>query len=216
MLKWCCSLREQQGVAPPLQQSRGRIQNHEDKTLLQYAESKDPKVAATGIQIKPGRKWIVKRELQVAEERPRHKAILESIAKGSAGLGFSPSTHTNSAKGKERCQLIQEVREGVEEVQYCKMVGPSQQGAWTRWEGVEEKRITWSDRWQPDLSEIRFLIKSVYDVLPIPTNLHIWEERDPPIVKYVLGKDLYNISLVVAQKLWVMDGTVGVTIKHSR
>ena len=29
-------------------------------------------------------------------------------------------------------------------------------------------------------------------------------------------KDLYNIFLVVAQKLWVMDGTVGVTIKHSR
>ena len=38
----------------------------------------------------------------------------------------------------------------------------------------------------------------------------------PPIVNNVLGKDLYNISLVVAQKLWVMDGTVGVTIKHSR
>ena len=35
-------------------------------------------------------------------------------------------------------------------------------------------------------------------------------------VNYVLGKDLYNISLVVAQKLWVMDGTVGVTIKYSR
>ena len=49
-----------------------------------------------------------------------------------------------------------------------------------------------------------------------PTNLHIWGKRKTPIVNYVLGKDLYNISLVVAQKLWVIDGTVGVTIKHSR
>ena len=74
-------------------------------------------------------------------ERLRHKAILGSIAKGRAGLGFFPSTHTNSAKGKERRQLIQEeVREGVEEVHYCKMVGLSQQGAWTRWEDVEKKK----------------------------------------------------------------------------
>ena len=149
--------------------------------LLQYAESEDPKVAAAGIQIRSGRKWSAKRELQVAEERLRHKAILGSIAIGRAGLGFFPSTHTNSAKGKERCQLIQEeVREGVEEVHYCKMVGLSQQGAWTRWEDVEKKWVTWSDCWQPDFSEIRFLIKSVYDVLLSPMNLHIWGKRETP------------------------------------
>ena len=96
------------------------------------------------------------------------------------------------------------------------MVGRSQQGTWTRWEDVEKKRVTWSDFWQPDFNEIRFLIKSVYDVLPSPTNLHIWGKIETPIVNYVLGKDLYNISLVVAQKFWVMDGTVGVTIKYSR
>ena len=111
MLKWCSSLREQQHIAPPLQQSCGRIQNHKDKSLLQYT---DPKVAAAGIQIRSGRKWSAKRELQVAEERLRHKDILGSIAKGRAGLGFFPSTHTISTKGKERCHLIlEEVREGV-------------------------------------------------------------------------------------------------------
>ena len=92
------------------------------RELLQYVESEDPKVVAAGIQIRSGRKGSAKRELQVVEERLRHKAILGSIAKGRAGLGFFPSTHTNSAKGKERCQLIQEeVRAGVE-VRYCKMV----------------------------------------------------------------------------------------------
>ena len=95
-------------------------------------------------------------------------------------MGFSPSTHTNSAKGKERRQLIQEVREGVEEVRYGKMIGLSQQGAWTRWEDVEKRRVTWSDCWRPDFSENRFLIKSLYDVLPSPTNLHIWGKRETP------------------------------------
>ena len=97
------------------------------RELLQYTESEDPKVAAAGIQIRSGRKWSAKRELQVAEERLRHKAMLGSIAKGRAGLGFFLSTHTNSAKGKERRQLIlEEVREGVEEGRYGKMVGLSQ------------------------------------------------------------------------------------------
>ena len=117
----------------------------------------------------------------MAEERLRHKDILGSIAKGRAGLGFFPSTHTISAKGKERHNLIlEEVREGVEEGRYGKMVGLSQQGAWTRWEDVEKKRVTWSDCWRPDFNEIRFLIKSVYDVLPSPTNLHIWGKIETP------------------------------------
>ena len=149
--------------------------------LLQYTESEDPKVAAAGIQIRSDRKRSAKRELRVAEERLRHKAILGSIDKGRAVLGFFPSTHPNSAKGKERRQLIpEEVCEGVKEVRYGKMVDLSQQGTWTRWENVEKRRVTWSDCWRPDFSGIRFLIKSVYHVLPSPTNLHIWGKRETP------------------------------------
>ena len=48
------------------------------RVLLQYAESEAPKVVAAGIQIRSGRKWSAKRELQVAEERLRHKAIFGS------------------------------------------------------------------------------------------------------------------------------------------
>ena len=183
--------------------------------LLQYTESEDPKVAAAGIQIRSGRKWSARRELQVAEERLRHTDILGSIAKGRAGLVFFPSTHTISAKVKERRHLIlEEVREGVEEGRYGKMVGLSQQGAWTRWEDVEMKRVTWSDCWRPDFNEIRFLIKSVYDELPSPTNLHIWGKIETPNCQLCARKG--SLSLVVAQKLWVIVGTVGVTIKNSR
>ena len=46
--------------------------------------------------------------------------------------------------------------------------------------GEKNKRITRSDCWRSDLSEIRFLIKSVYDVLPSPTNLLIWGKRETP------------------------------------
>ena len=71
------------------------------RELLQYTESEDPKVVAAGIQIRSDRKWSAKRELQVAEERLRHKAILGSIAKGRAGLGFSPRRIPTVPKAKK-------------------------------------------------------------------------------------------------------------------
>ena len=150
------------------------------RELKQYAESEDPKGGGSRNSDKIWQEVVCKERVASGEERLRHKAILGSIAKGRAGLRFFPSTHTNSVKGKERRQLIQEVCEGVEEVRYGKMVGLSQQGAWTSWEDVEKNRITWSDCWRLDFSEIRFLIKSVYDVLPSPTNLHIWGKRETP------------------------------------
>ena len=71
------------------------------RELLQYTKSEGPKVAAAGIQIRSGREWSAKRELQVAEERLRHKAILGSIAEGRAGLGFSPRHIPTVPKAKK-------------------------------------------------------------------------------------------------------------------
>ena len=164
MLKWCSSLRESNALRLPCSSLVEEFKITNTRELLQYTESEDPKVAAAGIQIRSGRKRSARRQLQVAEERLMHKDISGSIAKGKAGLGFFPSTHTISAKGKERRHLILEVQEGAEEGDYGKMVGLSQQEAWTRWEDVEKIRVTWSDCWRPDFNEIRFLIKSVYDV----------------------------------------------------
>lgn len=148
---------------------------------LQYKESNDPKVVAACIQSRTGRKWRAENELEIAEDRLRHKAILGTIAKGRAGLGYFPCPQINKTKGKERRQLIQkEVRAGIEETRYCKMVGLSSQGAWTKWQGVEQKKISWSDYWRSNFGEISFLIKSVYDVLPSPSNLYIWGKRDTP------------------------------------
>ena len=101
---------------------------------------------------------------------------------------------------RESCKWRRRVREGVEEVRYCKMVGLSQQGAWTRWEDVEKKRITWSVCWRPDISEIRFLIKSVYDELLSPTNLHIWGKRETSSCQLCARKEYLQHILSSCQK----------------
>ena len=60
------------------------------------------------------------------------------------------------------------------------MVGMGQQGAWTRWENVLQRKITWSNIWKADFHRIRFLVQAVYDVLPSPANLHVWGKTETP------------------------------------
>lgn len=44
--------------------------------LMQYRDSRDPKVATVGIEVHTGRKWSAARELQAAEARLRQKALV--------------------------------------------------------------------------------------------------------------------------------------------
>ena len=72
--------------------------------------------------------------------------MVGTVASGTRGLGYYPSPRIDNAREKERRVLLQkEVREGIEETRLAKMVGLSQQGAWTRWENYVWRRITWSD-----------------------------------------------------------------------
>lgn len=60
------------------------------------------------------------------------------------------------------------------------MLGLSQQGAWTWWESFLRRKISWSEIWHSDASRIKFLVQSVYDVLPSSANLHIWGMSESP------------------------------------
>lgn len=79
------------------------------------------------------------------------------------------------ARGKERRQLVQdEVRALVDEERSSRAVGMRQQGVWTRWEQVAERKISWADLWRSKPHCIKFLVQAVYDVLPSPSNLPCW------------------------------------------
>lgn len=42
------------------------------------------------------------------------------------------------------------------------------------WEGVTDRPMSWSDLWKMPQARLSFLIKSTYDTLPCPRNLHLW------------------------------------------
>ncbi|KAL0172855.1 hypothetical protein M9458_033166, partial [Cirrhinus mrigala] len=99
----------------------------------------------------------------------------------SLGLGCFTRMSWSKADPKERCSMVQrEVRKAEEEARHVKAVAMKKQGSWTRWDGVQERALTWQDIWSMEGRRIKFLMCSVYNVLPTPSNLHIWRMADIP------------------------------------
>ena len=55
-----------------------------------------------------------------------------------------------------------------------------QQGAWTRWENVVDRKVTWAELWKAESHSIKFLFQAVYNLLPSPTNSHTWGLAETP------------------------------------
>ena len=151
------------------------------REVMLYRDSKDIKVASAGVVVKTGRKWCAKEAVQRAEARLQHSVIVGNVAVGRAGLGQYHRPQYGKASDKEKRKMVQdEIRKEEEEFRKIKAVTMSHQGAWTKWEGIEEKKISWTELWKADYTRIQFLIKSVYNVLPSPANLHLWNLGESP------------------------------------
>ncbi|KAI4893046.1 hypothetical protein NFI96_026080, partial [Prochilodus magdalenae] len=145
------------------------------REVLLYRDSID-KVAAAGIEVRTGRKWRAQEAVDQAEARLRHSVLVGTVAVGRAGIGNKPRPLYNQVQGK----VQDEVRAGVEEALTSQMVGMRQQGAWMRWEQALDRKITWSELWKAQPHQIKFMVQSVYDVLPSPSNLFCWGLAETP------------------------------------
>lgn len=56
----------------------------------------------------------------------------------------------------------------------------SKQGAWVRWESAQQRRVTWAELWKAEPQRIKFLVQTVYDMLPSLANLHTWGLVESP------------------------------------
>ena len=74
----------------------------------------------------------------------------------------------------------QEIRLTEEEDRQSRAVGMGGQCAWTRWK-TTERHLTWADIWHYEPLRLKFLLRSVYDLLPSPANLHRWGLVEDPI-----------------------------------
>ena len=150
--------------------------------MLRY--SRDSKVNDAGVEVKTGRKWTAADAVRNAESRLRHRDLVGLLARGKLGIGNIPYTSWQKASVKERRHLVQEeLRKEIEESRQARAVGMRSQGAWTRWEQVKPRYLPWNKMWKSSGGRISFLLKSVYDVLPTPTNLCTWGLTEDPSCK---------------------------------
>ena len=89
--------------------------------------------------------------------------------------------------------VLEEVRHQEEAARCAKAVSQAQQGRWMKWEGVERRKITWNELWSMETSRLSFIIKATYDVLPSPTNLHLWYREDPACLQCAAPANLKHI-----------------------
>lgn len=102
----------------------------------------------------------------------QHGDIVSNICQGGQGLGGTKVVRWGTANTRERGHLVQKKIRKMEEEVRPRVVEMGAQGSWTRCE-TTERRLTRNELCRMEPFRIQFLLRSVYDVLPSPTNLHI-------------------------------------------
>ncbi len=75
--------------------------------------------------------------------------------------------------------VVEEVRRQEEAEKSAKAVSLLKQRQWMRWEDLERRKLSWRELWELEASNISFIIRATYDVLPSLKKLHEWYGEDP-------------------------------------
>ena len=139
-----------------------------------FGESEDPCVRGANLKVDGGRKANTPGSVKDAESRLRMIEITGIPNVGREGLGMNSRKYYSSGTKKERrAMIIDKVREAEEDKRIVKMASLAKQGAHTRWE-VPEKKLSHREILSSSEMRLKFLVKSVYDLLPTPSNKNIW------------------------------------------
>ena len=144
------------------------------RNLATFQASNDPCIKGAHIQVDAGRKFNTAEEIDDAKSRLRIQEITGISNKGREGLGTKNIKFFSKSTSKERRDMIvTSARKKEEEQRVINMQSLSKQGAQMRWE-VPQRRINQTDLTEMSEERLKFLIKSVYDLLPTPANKNKW------------------------------------------
>ena len=162
---------------------------------MTLTESRDPFVRGAAPTLVTGRKWKPSAAVAVAKTALRHRDIVGHVQHGRGGFGLEAATPTwqKATPADRRHMVVEEVRHQEEAARCAKAVAQAQQGRWMKWEGVEKRKITWNELWSMESSRLSFIIRATYDVLPSPTNLHLWYGEDPNCLQCAAPATLKHI-----------------------
>ena len=152
------------------------------RNLVTFQESQDEHIRNAGIVVDGGRKANTPAEVNEAKSRLRVHELVGVPNKGKEGLGMKKRQYYSTSSKKERRDMIvKTVREKEEESRIVKMTNFPNQGANLRWE-VPQRQLKHSDIIKASDDQIKFLVKSVYDLLPTPANKNRWYKQEEKCV----------------------------------
>ncbi|XP_052223903.1 uncharacterized protein LOC127839559 [Dreissena polymorpha] len=144
------------------------------RLVVTLKESSADMIWKASIETRTGRKWSARQAVAQAESRLRHIDIVGTTAIGRQCLDSTKPQRWSTAGKKERSQMVQhEIKLSEEEDRRTRAVGIGGQCAWTQWQ-TTGRRLTWVDIWHYEPLRLKFLLRSVYDLLPFSVNLHRW------------------------------------------
>ncbi|XP_021365777.1 uncharacterized protein LOC110458420 [Mizuhopecten yessoensis] len=150
------------------------------RLVMTLRDSKDVKIRNAGIQTRTGRKWSASQSVEQAEGALKHRDIVGATCSDRQGLGTTHFQTWEGSDDKEKRSLVQgEIRREEEGTRKARAVEMGSQGAWTKWK-LPERKLTWTDLWRYEPLRIQFLLRSVYNTLPSPANLHLWGLVEEP------------------------------------
>ena len=93
--------------------------------------------------VETGRKWSTSTAVAEAESSLKLKDICGVTQLDRCGIGYSQVQLWSFSSAKERRKLVvEEIRQEEEKTRMMVAFGQAQQGAWTRWELMQEGRIS--------------------------------------------------------------------------
>ena len=151
------------------------------RTALLLQDSRDHTVHNTFQATTRKKKWSAQAAIQDAESSLRIAEIVGIKAQGRSGLGsFRTAKWTGANTSSRRHQIIEEVKKQEEEQRQVKAVSLASQGAWTRWEAVEPRKISDADLLTAEEAMLTFFLRASTDTLPSLTNQAIWKQIEDP------------------------------------
>ncbi|XP_053389443.1 uncharacterized protein LOC128552430 [Mercenaria mercenaria] len=148
------------------------------RLLLTLRDSADEKISKAGIDVRTGRKWSVQQAVDQAEANLRHRDIVGTTNIGREGFGQRHQQRWEQANRLEKRSMVQkEIRRSEDQARSARSMQMPVQCAWTKWT-VPERTLTWQELWKYEPLQLSFLLRSVYDLLPTPANLHRWKLAD--------------------------------------
>ncbi|KAK0148024.1 hypothetical protein N1851_012273 [Merluccius polli] len=148
---------------------------------MTLTESRDPVVTGAAPTLATGRRWKPSAAVAQAKSALRHRDIVGQVQHGRGGLA------------ERRRLVVEEVRHQEEADKSARAVSQAKQGRWMKWDGVERRKITWSELWNMESNMLSFTIRATYDVLPTPANLHLWFGEDPACLQCLAPATLKHI-----------------------